>query len=158
VAVKKQRGSPGSRAWNVHACPGSQTPPCPTATLPGTVVTVWPSPCQNRIGTRKWRFRSSIAGLRFLWPMLHPRCYHRRRTVRGHGDWLVLPCGTLAFLIPSRFSPALSLTRFSLLGTVAMSVLRQCPPRCGERRQNNRSRRFACPRHACCTQQPCTNV
>jgi len=30
--------------------------------------------------------------------------------VRGQSDWLTLLCRTLSFLIPSRFSPALSLT------------------------------------------------
>ena len=29
-AIWKPRGSPGSRAWNVNTCTGSQTPPCPS--------------------------------------------------------------------------------------------------------------------------------
>ena len=29
-AMWKPRGSPGSRAWNVNTCTGSQTPPCPS--------------------------------------------------------------------------------------------------------------------------------
>ena len=51
-----------------------------------------------------------MAGLRFPSPMLHPGCCHPRRTGRGQGQWLAVPCKTLSFSIPSRFSPALSLT------------------------------------------------
>ena len=56
-----------------------------------------------------------MAGLRFLLPMLHPRCYHRQRTVRGQSNWLSSLCRTLSFPIPSRFIPALSLSPFSLV-------------------------------------------
>ena len=51
-----------------------------------------------------------MAGLRFLLPMPHPRCYHRQRTVRGQSYWLGLLCRTLSFPTPSRFIPALSLS------------------------------------------------
>ena len=51
-----------------------------------------------------------MAGLRFLLPMPHPQGYPHQRTVRGQSDWLGLLCRTLAFPIPSRFIPALSLT------------------------------------------------
>ena len=53
---------------------------------------------------------SSMPGLRFLLPMLHPRCHHLQRTGRGQSEWLVLLCRTLSFPIPNRFNPALSLT------------------------------------------------
>jgi hypothetical protein len=46
-------GSPGSRAWSFHACPGSLTPRRPAAPrLTGPPV--WPSPCQDKVGTPKW--------------------------------------------------------------------------------------------------------
>ena len=42
--TEERMGSPGSRAWNVHACPGSLTPPRSPATLPFAVATMLPSP------------------------------------------------------------------------------------------------------------------
>ena len=45
-----------------------------------------------------------------------------------------------------------------LLGTVAVSILRQRPPRRSQRRQNHRLGRFTRPCHNCCTQQRCTVV
>jgi hypothetical protein len=53
-----------------------------------------------------------MAGLRRLLPMLHQRCRHPPRTVRGQSYWLSFLCKTLSFSIPSRFIPALSLTPF----------------------------------------------
>ena len=50
----KPVGSPGSRAWDVCACTGSVTPPRPSTTLPRAVVTMLPSPRQDKVGTRKW--------------------------------------------------------------------------------------------------------
>ncbi len=52
---------------------------------------------------------NSPAGLS-LWPMRHPGCYQRQRTVRGQSDWLGLLCRTLVCPTPSRFIPALSLS------------------------------------------------
>ena len=54
------------------------------------------------------------------WPafplaMLHPRCYHHQRTVRGQSYWLSLLCRTLSFPIPSRFYPGAFPDTFSFL-------------------------------------------
>jgi len=53
-----------------------------------------------------------MAGLRFLLPMPHPRDHSRQRMVQGQSNWLSLLCRTLPFPTPSRFIPAISLTRF----------------------------------------------
>jgi len=52
-ARQKTTGSPGSRAWDVHACSGSQTPPRPPTPRHVTARAVLRSPCQDKIGTRK---------------------------------------------------------------------------------------------------------
>ena len=53
VALWKPTGSPGSRAWDVCARTGSQTPPRPPRPRQIAAWTMLPSPCQNKIGTRK---------------------------------------------------------------------------------------------------------
>ncbi len=69
-----------------------------------------PSPFQYKVGTRKHGFRSSMAGLRLHFPMLHPEHYCSQRRVRGQSYWLGFLCKTLSFSVSSRFIPALSLT------------------------------------------------
>ena len=81
-----------------------------TSASPKTANAMLPSARQDVVGTRKRRFRSSIACLRIPLPLLHPRCYHHQRTTRGQCNWLCFHCRTLSFPIPSRFIPALSLT------------------------------------------------
>ena len=71
-----------------------------------------PSPCQYKVGTREYGFRSSMAGLRLHSPMLHPEHYCSQRRVRGQSDWLSFLCKTLSFSVSSRFIPALSLAPF----------------------------------------------
>ena len=39
---------PGSRAWDVCACTGSSTPPCPPTPRQIAAGTILPSPCQNK--------------------------------------------------------------------------------------------------------------
>ena len=61
---RKPLGSPGSRVWNFHACSGSSTPPqTPAPHLNGAGVVAFSTIEQDRPAT--YRFRSSMAGLRF---------------------------------------------------------------------------------------------
>ena len=76
-------------------------------TLPLTVRAVLPSPSQNKIGTQKWGFRSSMAGLRYPF---HGRSrqlrYRIRPSAQGRSNWLNFLRKILSFSIPIRFIPA----------------------------------------------------
>ena len=78
--------------------------------LPVSHGLVLPSPCLNRIGTRK----GTDFGVQWLaCTDLHfersgRRCCHLRPSEEGRSRWLIVLRKTLSFSIPSRFNPALS--------------------------------------------------
>jgi hypothetical protein len=66
-------GSPGSRVWNFHACTGSKTPPCPRRSRQIAIAAMWPSPCQDKVGTRKGcRVQLTKTGELNSWPTIPP--------------------------------------------------------------------------------------
>src|SRR5664279_2154871 len=106
-------GSPGSRAWRLHACPGSPTARGPP-TARDNAAAVLPFHRGDSVGTPKWLFRGSIAR-----PTCTPvnslstlRCAlaERQRMTRGHRGSLLLRCRAFPSPPSCRFMPALSTT------------------------------------------------
>jgi hypothetical protein len=74
-----------------------------TSGLRFTSLTVWPSPRQNRVGTPKKGFRSSMAGPRVPLSTLRLPCYHGRRMTQGWNGSPIPFHAALASATPYRF-------------------------------------------------------